>query len=198
MSSNLITSHHITSHHITSHHITSHHITSHHITSHHITSHHITSHHFTSHHITSHHITSHHITSHHITSHHITSHHITRTLFDVQYIVLCEKWASVVTHTLFDVQHIVLCEEGASVVVLSGGQGKGHKAVHLSSYSHSSVEVRSVLTQPLNELCADAALHHSLFCHTRVIAQRQVDKSTVTEHVNMCHLTWSGCSFCCL
>ena len=62
----------------------------------------------------------------------ITSHHITLTLFDVQYIVLGEKWAS--------------------VVVLSGSQGKGHEAVHLSSYSHSSVEVRSVLAQPLNEL----------------------------------------------
>jgi len=123
---------------------------------------------------------------------------VTHTLFDVQYIVPYEKWASLITHTLFDVQHIVLCEKGASVVVLSGSQGKGHEAVHLSSYSHSSVEVRSVLTQPLNELCADAALHHSLFSHTRVIAQRQVDKSTVTEHVNMCHLTWSGCSFCCL
>ena len=67
-----------------------------------------------------------------ITSHHITSHHITLTLFYVQYIVLGEKWAS--------------------VVVLSGSQGKGHEAVHLSSYSHSSVEVRSVLTQSLNEL----------------------------------------------
>ena len=97
---------------------------------------------------------------------------VTHTLFDVQYIVPYEKWASVITHTLFDVQHIVLCEKGASVVVLSGSQGKGHEAVHLSSYSHSSVEVRSVLTQPLNELCADAPLHHSLLSPIRLIARQ--------------------------
>ncbi|KAA6427302.1 MAG: hypothetical protein FRX49_01967 [Trebouxia sp. A1-2] len=47
-----------------------------------------------------------------------------------------------ITHTLFDVQYIVLCEKWASIVVLSGSQGKGNEAVHLSSYSHSSVEMR--------------------------------------------------------
>ena len=34
---------------------------------------------------------------------------------------------------------------------------------------HSSVEVRSVLTQPLDELCANAALRHSLLSHTRML-----------------------------
>ena len=44
-------------------------------------------------------------------------------------------------------------------MVLAGSLNKGHKAVHLSSHCHCPVQMRFVLTQPLYELSANAALH---------------------------------------
>ena len=61
-------------------------------------------------------------------------------------------------NTLLDVQYIVLSEEGPSVMMLPSSLSKGHEAIHLSSHSDCPVQVGSVLTQSLDELCANASL----------------------------------------
>lgn len=70
--------------------------------------------------------------------------------------------------TLLDVQDIIPCENWSTVVVLSCRSCQGHQAVHFSCNCNCPVQLGAVLTEALNQLSADTALQvaQTLCCLT--------------------------------
>jgi hypothetical protein len=66
--------------------------------------------------------------------------------------------SSLAQRTLLDVQYIVLGEHRAAVSIVARALRKGDEAVHLSREGHGPAQPGHQVSQPLDELRADASL----------------------------------------